>query len=61
LVMVLISCAPVVGVLNFFSAGTPAMFLREGVYWICYPFQGSCCGAEYLFSPFSEGTGVPTL
>jgi hypothetical protein len=28
LVMVLISCAPVVGVLSFFPPGAPAMFFR---------------------------------
>jgi hypothetical protein len=28
---------------------------QRGVCWICCPLQGSGCGADYLFSPFSEG------
>jgi hypothetical protein len=36
-------------------------FLQKGVCWKCYPFQDSCCGADYLLFPLSEGTGIPTL
>jgi hypothetical protein len=39
LVMVLISCAPVVGVLSFFSSGAPAVFLREGYAVYVTPYR----------------------
>jgi hypothetical protein len=37
--MVLISCAPVVGVLSFFSSGAPAVFLREGYAVYVTPYR----------------------
>jgi hypothetical protein len=61
LVRVFIPCAPIVGVLRFFSPGAPAVFLREGYAgnvtscWVLVVLQIT------FFSPFSEGAGVPPL
>jgi hypothetical protein len=54
LVMVLISCAPVVGVLISFPSWSSRSLPQRGVCWICYPLQGSCCGANDLFSHLTE-------
>jgi hypothetical protein len=68
LVRVLTPCTPVVGVLSFFSPRAPVVFLRQEYDGNFTHFQGSCCGAVYFFSPFSEraefllfGQGVATL
>jgi hypothetical protein len=61
LVMVLISCAPVVGVLISFPSWSSRSLPQRGVCWICYPLQGSCCGANDLFSHLTEVAWVPTL
>jgi hypothetical protein len=59
LVRVLISCDPVVEVLKFFLlelSGVP----QRMVCWICYPLQGSCCGAE-IASFLSSERGLEFL
>jgi hypothetical protein len=60
LVRVFIPLAPEVGVLSFFSWSSSSFPQRE-VYWKYNPLQSFCCDADYLFSPLSEGAGVPSL
>jgi hypothetical protein len=57
LVKVLIPCVFVIGVVSFFSWSSSSVLQRR-VCWICYPLLGSCA-ANYLFSLFSKGAGVP--
>jgi hypothetical protein len=60
LVRVLIPCASIVGVLSFFLQELN-QYPQRGVCWKCYPFQGSCCGVDYLFSALSEVRGLEFL